>query len=251
MRTLVAIAALCLARTALAAGELSASAGFDYSSGSYGGPGTTQVLSIPLGARYEGGPWILRGTLPYLTVTGTGAAVIPGVGPVGRPPRTTQSSVSGPGDATASAAYMMYSADNRWGGGLTGKVKLPTGDETSGLGTGSTDFSALADVFRSVGETTFFAGVGYTMFGSSPVAQLDDVASVSLGLVQRMGAADRLGLALDARQAGTPSPAAQRELSAFWIHRIDRAWRVQAYVLKGFADGSPDWGTGLSAGYAF
>jgi hypothetical protein len=280
MRLLVALAALGLAQAALADdGELSAWAGINYSRGSYGGPGTTEVFSIPFAARYESGPWILRGTLPYLRITGTGIVVVPGVGPVssasssgggllglpilggggssgnasGGSPNTTRSErtmVSGLGDATASATYMLYGAGNRWGAGLTGKVKLPTGDETLGLGTGSTDFSAQGDLFKTFGETIFFGGLGYTVFGDSPVAQFDYVANGSLGLVQRFGT-DRLGLALDLRQAGSPFPLEQRELSAFWIHRVARAWRVHAYVLKGFADGSPDWGAGTSAGYVF
>src|SRR3954469_22069120 len=83
MRLLVALAALGLAQAALAEdGELSAWAGINYSRGSYGGPGTTQVLSIPFAGRSEGGSGILRGTLPYLPITGTGIVVVPGVGPV-------------------------------------------------------------------------------------------------------------------------------------------------------------------------
>ena len=273
MRLLAAIAALGLAQAALAdEGELSGWAGINYSRGSYGGPGNTEVFSIPFAARYESGPWILRATVPYMRITGTGAVVVPGVGPVKKcddllglgvvntgcttaggnagSTRTERTSVSGLGDSTASATYMMYGADNRSGAGLTGKIKLPTGDETRGLGTGSTDVSAQADLFKTFGATTLFGGVGYTAFGDSPIARFDDVANASLGVMQRIDA-DRLGLALDARQAGSPFPLAQRELSAFWIHRVDRSWRVHAYVLKGFADGSPDWGGGISTGYVF
>jgi hypothetical protein len=287
MRLLGAIAALGLAQAALAAeGELSAWAGASYLSGSYGGPGTTELISVPITARYETGPWILRASVPYLRIKGTGSVVVPGVGRVdgtsnggsalglgdplglgvlggggsggtpasaGTPAstRTTQTSASGLGDASASATYTIYGAGNRSGIGFTGKVKLPTGDETLGLGTGSTDVSAQIDLFRRIDATTLFGGIGYTVFGESPVARLENVPNVSLGLIQRLGADDSVGLALDLRQAGSPAPAAQRELSAFWIHRVDRRWRMQAYLLKGFADGSPDWGTGLSAGYVF
>jgi hypothetical protein len=37
----------------------------------------------------------------------------------------------------------------------------------------------------------------------------------------------------------------------FVTHRLDRSWRAQAYLMKGFANGSPDWGAGLSASYIF
>jgi hypothetical protein len=99
--------------------------------------------------------------------------------------------------------------------------------------------------------TTVFAGVGYTFFGASPILELENVANGSLGLTQRIAGNDSLGLAFDLRQGGSPAPAPQRELSAFWIHRIDRSWRTHAYVMKGFAAGSPDWGAGIAAAYAF
>jgi hypothetical protein len=44
----------------------------------------------------------------------------------------------------------------------------------------------------------------------------------------------------------TPGGGPQREVTAFWNRRLDRDTRLQAYVLKGFAAGSPDWGIGAS-----
>lgn len=36
-------------------------------------------------------------------------------------------------------------------------------------------------------------------------------------------------------------------LTAFYVRRFDRVWKMQAYFLKGFADGSPNWGAGVIA----
>jgi hypothetical protein len=41
------------------------------------------------------------------------------------------------------------------------------------------------------------------------------------------------------------------ELMLFWSRQLDRAWKAQVYFLVGLADGSPDWGAGLSAAYSF
>ena len=44
---------------------------------------------------------------------------------------------------------------------------------------------------------------------------------------------------------------AQREVMAFWTRKLDRTWKAQLYGLVGLSDGSPDWGFGASAAYAF
>lgn len=268
MRALLAVLALCLARAALAAeGELALGSGVQFSSGDYGGPSTTSILTIPFTARYEREAWTLRATLPYLRITGP-RTVVPGVGRVddnlidnllnvpasqrGRA-QTERRTVSGLGDASASATYTLYSGGsaNRSGIGLTGKLKFATGDEKQGLGTGSNDVAVQVEGFQQVGRSTLFGAVGYTLFGDSPIANFENVLNFGVGASQRTDGGDTIGIAFDLRQAGNPAPAPQRELTGFWSHRLDRDWRSQLYVLKGFSRGSPDWGAGVTAAYVF
>jgi hypothetical protein len=89
------------------------------------------------------------------------------------------------------------------------------------------------------------------MFGSSPAFPLDDAFNYTLGASYRLDDRDSFGAYYDERERLTSSAAPLREVTAFWSHRIDRAWKAQAYVLKGLANGSPDWGAGLSAAYSF
>jgi len=262
MRLLIVVSALCLAQTALAAEtELSLGSGLNYSTGTYGGSSSTHILTIPLTARYESEPWTLRATVPYLRITGP-SGVFPGVGRVENRSildsilrsrtQNDRRTVSGIGDSTVSATYTVYSgAANRSGIGLTGKLKFATGDETQGLGTGSNDASFQVEGFQQVDRNTIFGAIGYTMFGDSPITQFENVGNFGLGAMHRTDGGDLVGLAFDARQAGSPAPAPLRELTGFWTHRVDRNWRTQAYVLRGFARGSPDWGAGISAAYAF
>jgi hypothetical protein len=58
-------------------------------------------------------------------------------------------------------------------------------------------------------------------------------------------------LSLDGRERVSPGGAEQRELLGFWTRRFAGPWRAQLYFLKGLADGSPDWGMGATALYAF
>jgi hypothetical protein len=267
MRTLVVVIALGFAQAALADSEFSVGSGLGYSSGTYGGSTSTKILTIPFSARYEGEAWIFRATVPYLRITGPGN-VIPGLGPiatvsavgntVGLPllggtsgSQTSSKTVSGIGDTNAAATYMFYGADKASGIGLTGKFKFATGDDTQSLGTGSNDAGAQLEGFKRFDRNTFFGAIGYTWFGHSPIAQFKNVVNASVGANHRTDGGDTLGIAFDARQGGAPAPAALRELTGFWTHPIDRNWRVQAFALKGFATGSPDWGAGLNAAYVF
>ena len=253
---------------ALAAeGEISLGAGVNYTSGTYDGSATTHILTIPFTARYEREAWMLRAYLPYIRITGPGN-VIPGIGPIGTVAALSNSvglpllggssasqpsskTVSGIGDASVAATYTFYTADKTAGVGLTGRIKFATGDETQALGTGSLDKGLQVEAFRRFERNTLFGVAGYTFFGDSPIAQFQNVANFGLGVSHRTDTDDLFGVTFDARQAGTPAPAALRELSGFWTHPIDRNWRMQLYALKGFATGSPDWGAGLNAAYAF
>jgi hypothetical protein len=238
-------------------GAWSAGTGIHYSSGDYGTSATTTILSIPFSVRYDSGPWTLRASVPYLRISGP-STVIPGIGAVSnsnprrRGTAATSATASGLGDVVTSATYAAYyDRASQFGVDLTGKLKIATADPDRGLGTGEHDAAALVDVFKTLDRLTLLAGVGYHMLGSSPYIPLKNVWSWSLGGSYRIDEVDSAGLTYDARGRVSPSGSPQRELTAFWAHKLDRAWKTQVYALKGFANGSPDWGAGLSLAYSF
>jgi hypothetical protein len=262
MRRAFAAVALCLApgvQCALGAedGELSLGAGLTYSTGTYGTSTETKILSIPLTGRYDQGPWVFKLTVPFLRVTGA-SNVIPGIGNVnnsnsrGRGRGGVSESTSGPGDTVASATYnTYYDRASKLGLDLTGRLKLPTGDADRGLGTGSTDESFQADLYKTYDRVTLFGDLGYTFFGHSEFVELRNALNYGAGASYKLDATDSAGLSLDGRQRVTPGGPPQRELTAFWNRRIDKVRRMQAYFLIGLANGSPDWGAGISAAYSF
>lgn len=251
MRTLAWLPALLLAPAVFAAeGELSAGAGINYSKGDYGTGSETKILSIPFMARYDSEPWILKLTVPYLRVTGPGD-VIPGVGRTNRGGRS-ETTESGIGDTVLAATYgAFYDAQSKLGLDLTAKLKLPTGDENKGLGTGSVDETLQADGYKAIERFTVFGTLGYTFFGHSDVVELKNAFNYGIGVSTRLDATDSVGLSLDGRQRVVEGGPPQRELTAFWNRRVDKARRLQAYFLLGFADGSPDVGLGVSALFSF
>lgn len=251
-RIATACAGALLAHGALAApeDELTLGAGLHHSSGDYGSGATTRITSLAATARYDSGPWVYKATVPYLRVTGE-TSVIPGLGQVGTaPPR--RASASGIGDVVLSATYAAYyDRASTLGIDLTGKLKLATADPDKGLGTGEHDAVFLVDLYRTFDRVTGFGGVGYHMLGSSPAVPLDNVWSATLGASYKLDERDSAGLSLDGRQRVSPSASPQRELIGFWVRKLDRAWKAQAYALIGLADGSPDWGAGLSLARPF
>ena len=246
MKKLIALLSLLATATpALADGQLSLSAGFDYSTGKYGGTKSINILSIPFTATYETDKWTFKVTVPYISISGAGAGVLPGMVRTG--PKSTNQTVtttqSGLGDVILSAGYEFYSGD-----ALTldavGKVKLGTADETKGLGTGMNDYSGQIDGYYVVSTTTFFATAGYKLVGSPVGLNLNNVAFGTLGISQKLDNTDSAGVMLDAAQSPSATGAGPKTVTAFLSHKISDSTKLQPYVLKGLSTGSPDFGFG-------
>jgi len=58
-------------------------------------------------------------------------------------------------------------------------------------------------------------------------------------------------MSYDSRERLSPFSPPQRELVAFWSHRLDSIWKTQVFLMKGVAEGSPHWGAGAFAVYPF
>lgn len=232
-------------------GNFSLTSGLDYSSGKYGGTQSTEILYIPLTGKYEVDRWTFKLTVPYVRITGPGG-VTRDTG-VYKASGTTRTTASGLGDIVAGASYNLYASGvaNALLVDLTGKVKFGTADETKGLGTGKTDYSTQVDIYKTVNQFTAFGTLGYKVLGSPAGTQLHNVAYVSLGSSYKFTPQTSGGLILDLREKASATGAPQRELTAFVSHKLDANWKTQAYLVKGFADGSPDWGGGAMLTRAF
>ena len=255
-QVLIALLALATAPAALGqdVGKWSVGAGVGYTSGDYGTTETTNILSVPFTLRYERERWTFKGTLPWYSISGS-SAVVPELGAADRGNRrgggAASSSTSGLGDASVSATYTaLYDSRSRLGLDVTGKVKLPTGDESKGLSSGSTDFTLGGDLYKTIDRTTWFAGLSYTTFGSTTL-QLDNALGYSLGASYRLDERDSVGLSLDGRTRVSAASGPQRELIGYWSRSFDRAWKLHTYGLVGLANGSPDFGLGASVLRAF
>jgi len=226
--------------------SFSLATGFDYSTGKYGSANTTDILSIPVVGTYETGLWVFELTVPYVRISGVGGVLANGMrvkSPMAT--RTTRSvTQSGLGDVVASATYNIYSASEEdfWAD-LTGRIKFGTAD--TNLGTGQNDYAAQVNVYQRFDRFTAMGALGYEVLGSPAGVDMNNVAYGILGGSYQI--TDQTGGGVEMMMVQKPSAigAEQRELTAYVSHNLDESLKIRGYVLKGFADGSPDSGFGV------
>lgn len=245
MKNLLAILSLfAIAFSANAEDQFSLGTGFDYSSGKYGNAASTDILYIPLTAKYETDSLTFKLTVPYISISGPGG-VIKGIGRMGgMATNTRKNSHSGLGDITTSAGYNVYSGDSV-ALDLVGNIKFGTADASAGLGTGKNDYSAQLDGYFTQGQTTLFGTAGYKEYGAPTGISLNNVPYSTIGLSQKLSSTSSVGAMLDMAKSPSSTGADQREATIYISQKISTDIKVQANLLKGFADGSPDYGGGL------
>lgn len=216
--------------TAFADGALRLYAGIEHTSGDYGGTEEIEDLYVPVTVIY-GLPRVdLRLTVPYLEVKSAGVTE------------------SGLGDVIAGmTVYDVFrSSDGTLALGFTGKIKFGTADEAAGLGSGETDYSIQADVYKALGRSGFSTGIGYKARGDTAYYDLANAWFAYVGGLHAFSERTFGEVYFDYREPSIVGNDPVQELSASITRRTNGRWRVHAYVIKGLSDTSPDWGAGFS-----
>jgi hypothetical protein len=244
----LALTVFCGAMSPLpAAAETSVTLGAEYTSGDYGTPTETKMWYFPVTLRYETDRTMLALTVPYVVVEGTGNIVAGGG--MGGMRRTTTSltsrTESGLGDIELAGSYAI-AQDAGWRLGLGGFIKFGTADEQDNLSTGEDDVAAQLEAEKTWGDNTFFGTAGYKILGDPPGIDYDDVFYGSAGLSHRLDATRSAGVELYAQEAPLPGVDGKSELTLFLSGKPEAKARLTGYLIAGFADGSPDWGVGVT-----
>lgn len=250
IRVTTLVTAMAVAGIAGAAdGQVTVGAGIDYSTGDYGGQAKTQILSVPVSARYTRGKWSLRASLPWLRVSGD-PNVLPTLGlverlnPLANNAPDGKRTAAGVGDLTLGASYSV-AAGGKTGLDLGVNAKVATADKDKGLGTGAHDYGATIDLYREFKGTTVFGGVGHTRLGASELITVDAVNSGNAGASQRVGRG-RVGAMYQQRTATTREQEARREVVGFFNLPTANKGQMQVYASRGLSDSSPEWGIGVA-----
>lgn len=228
--------------------------GMDYSTGRYGARQSTDIWYLPLTAKYATGPWILGLTLPYIRITGPGNVVGAAGDAVQTGPEEgkIRRTASGEGDIQAAASYNIYrNAAQNLLLDVTARAKLATADAAQGLGTGENDYSLQADLIWLHDTWAGFVSLGRRKMGDPQGTDFRNPWFGSVGATYSPRFPARLGVAYEMRQPVIAGGSMKSELMVFASHRLTPILTLQAYVVKGFTDGSPDRGGGATISRQF
>lgn len=150
----------------------------------------------------------------------------------------------GLGDITLTSGYtLLMDSDSTPHLRPTVYVKFPTADESKGLGTGAFDFGAGLVVSKWFGNWQPFAEGRYIVQGASVA---ENFITADAGIAYSWS--DSQVTSTFARFGSSQFDG----MSAPFEARIKTSWRfaertyTDLYALKGFSDGSPDYGGGIS-----
>lgn len=150
----------------------------------------------------------------------------------------------GLGDITLTSGYsLLMDSDSKPNLRPTVYVKFPTADESKGLGTGAFDFGAGLVVSKWFGNWQPFTEGRYVVQGASGA---ENFITADAGVAYSIS--DTLVTSLYGRFGSSQFSGYSAPLEA----RIKASWRfaertyTDVYALKGFSDGSPDYGGGVS-----
>ena len=249
----VALAALPCASMAAPETQTTIGTGAEYTSGKYGGTQKTEIFYVPFTAKFENGPWTFRATAPYIRVTGPGNVLGIGADRVTLPgANATRRTESGLGDFVTSVFYTLVSETRSpFGLDVGAKVKFGTADRDKGLGTGKTDYSVQADLFKPLGTVTAFGSLGYRKYGDPPGVNFRDVPYAAIGAAYRVSRETTAGAVYDYRPRVLDGGSQLSEATIYLSQRLAGNWKAQLYGVVGFADASPDWGAGFTLTYTY
>ncbi|CAA6824725.1 MAG: Unknown protein [uncultured Thiotrichaceae bacterium] len=233
--------------------SLKFSAGFDYSTGSYGLSKDTDIRYIPLSLKYQTFPWTVKLTVPYVHITGPRGVVAGVDGPIIINSNGTKiTTAEGLGDVVISAGYAL---DSLFQSSLlldfTAKAKIGTADETKGLGTGENDYSLQLDVAKSYGKTTPFITLGHKVIGEPNGIELNNVWYSSIGMDYKINPTLSNGVSYDFKEASSSTSEDAREGLVYLNKKLNSTTSLMGYGVAGFSNASPDKAIGMQMTFKY
>jgi len=213
----------------------------DYAEGKYGESEKSSAWTIPLIIKHQIGDFSIKLNMPYVRATGTAAAG----GDRFAPTRQVQ---EGFGDVVVTTMYeLLGEHDSGLMLDIGAKAKFATADKKYDLiTTGKNDYSLLADFSQPIGALTGLLTIGKTKKGDPDGIDYRDPWFSTVGLVYKASEHSNVGVLYDYRQKLTAHGSPVSEATVFFEQKFSNQYRLQAYLVGGFSDASPDVGVGAT-----
>ena len=203
----------------------------EYMSGDFGTPTSSRLFSLSPTFGYVASRYDFSVTVPYLSLTNKTSGL--------------SSTESGVGDIIVRAGAVLF-PENVSGFSVNGSVavKLPTADETKGLGTGETDYGVFASMQKRLQAFKLSVTAGYLKKGDPQNIDYHDSFSYGFGLSRRFTRTTLYG-AYENRRAIISGFENPQELSAGFFHILSADYAVKGHLFVGLNNGGPDEGGSL------
>lgn len=218
-----------------------------YSEGDYSLKESTRISGAPLSIRYRGWPWKIKLSTMWVGLDGPGTL---SDGDVSNDRDDVRRNESGMGDTSLTLEREgVFGQAHHWYWNLGMRVKFPTGDEKKGLGTGEFDYEPRFTLMYLAWPMKPYLMGKYTLKGDDKANPYENTLGATLGASYAPIEDFTLGLQFSGRQASVEDGQGRLEALVNGEYRLDRQWKVGAYMIKGLKDGSPDWGSGVTLSY--
>ncbi len=248
----------------------------NYSSGFYGTDARTNILYAPMTIRrmFQDGDISL--TIPFVSISGTGAVRLVG----GVPTRTssaTASSVgtlagaSGGGKGAGASPLSSATTDSGLGDlilrgryylieesgamplvAVTGRVKFPTADADRGLGTGEFDEGAGIELTKTLADRWLaFLDGGYNIIGDAPGTNFNNQWWYDIGVGYDFTDNLHLSVFYEEYRALVNTVNNARDLLALTNYVVSNTVHLTGSLLVGLSNGAPNYGFGCGVRFRF
>lgn len=121
----------------------------------------------------------------------------------------------------------------------------------AGQGYAPGNYSIQGDLYKTYGRFAAFGSLGWRKLTNTTGLNVSDPHFGSVGGLYRFSADTTGGLSYDRRQNVFYSGNYGGGLTAFMTYKLGQGLKLQGYVIKGFTEGTPNWGAGalFSAGF--
>lgn len=251
-RFLIAIALSLLCWTATARADDAVhwrfGTGFDYSTGRYRLPVSTNVLLIPLSVRAYYGNWTFRVGTSFLNIHGPASVILidegTGVDPTGSvvPPDNR----NGIGDTTLGVDYTAsHLFSSAFYADVSSRVRLPTGNYNQGLGSGAVDEILNLELGADWRDYGGYVSLGRRFLGDSHGFVRKDGYQFGMGGWFTFAHWWETGAYYEYRNAVSLTLPDPKDAGAYISYRVSPEWKLQLDVSKGLSAGAATNDIGL------